>query len=138
MVRIKWTWRACWGGGRGSKHSINISFIVIIIIINTLSLVRRAKNELSLSASLTGYLESPLLQEIFQITPRRAITNLVHIARTLSLFHFHKQNWPYPRARGASSQLWLKLQTCCCNLPSPSAQLSWSVLETRENSLTQH
>lgn len=53
------------GEASAQKIPAIIVIITIIISINTLSLVRTAKDKLNLSASVTGYLESPFLQEAF-------------------------------------------------------------------------
>jgi len=74
-------------------NKILTTTVIIITIINTLSLVRAAKDKFNLHASVTEYLESPLLQEVFpDYLQETARANLVHVVGTPSLSCSHKRH----------------------------------------------
>lgn len=93
--------------GRESKCSINISYCYQNhnIVINTLSFVGTSKNKLHLGASPSQRTWNPCSKKPSQITPSRATTNLVHVVKTPSFSHPHKQHWLSPGARSMSFQL---------------------------------
>ena len=98
---------------------------IIIIIINTLSLVRAAKDKFNLNASVTEYLESPLLQEVFpDYLQETARANLVHP-------HFPaptSRTEPLPRNQGYFFPALFKVSILLLQPSMPvhrSADMSW-------------
>lgn len=106
-----------------------LTIIVIVIIINTLSSVRAAKDMFSLNASVTEYLESPLLQEVFpDYLQETARANLVHVVGTPSLSCSHSDTQPLPRNQGYPFPALFKVSVLLLQTSMPmhgSADLSW-------------